>query len=85
MTKKNAASAEDAAPLPQFVGVGTASRILGCCPNTVRNMIATGDLDAYYVKGRRMIRIELASVLALLTPSDALRLKGVKSFSTKVA
>ncbi|WP_298713548.1 helix-turn-helix domain-containing protein [Micrococcus sp. 2A] len=58
-------------PLTAQLTISDAAALLGASPNTVRRMIARGDLRAYRY-GPRLIRIDPADLHALRVPVTSL-------------
>jgi len=68
-----------ATPRPRRVSVKTAARLIGCSPQTVRNWIRAGELEAHQGKGG--IKVEVAQATALgkrrgFEPADKPRGRG---------
>jgi excisionase family DNA binding protein len=55
---------------PQLITIQTASELLNVHPNTIRNLIYRGELQAERI-GARIVRLHKADVQALLTPYKA--------------
>lgn len=56
----------------RFVDVEQAAAHLGLCQKTIRTLVARGDLPAYRI-GRKILRLDLADVEALLVPTTPAR------------
>lgn len=54
-------------PLPPLIPLSDAAQLLSCSIDTVRRMIARGDLKACRV-GERLLRVESASLIASVRP-----------------
>ncbi len=56
--------------LPPLISLATAAELLDCSTDTIRRMIARGEIRARRV-GKRLLRIESASLLAAAEPVKA--------------
>jgi excisionase family DNA binding protein len=55
----------------RYISIAEAAAYMGCGINSVRRMINSGELHAYHFGSRRLTRVELTEVEALLTPIPA--------------